>query len=69
MCHYVIVLQGQEGEVSNVVFSPNSQLLAAGSGMTVCVWDVASGECRATLQVRYPGCMQAGRDVPCLVGV
>ena len=44
--------QGHTGEVTSVAYSPDSTQVVTGSAdKTVRVWQVASGECTATLQV------------------
>ena len=44
--------QGHTGYVRSVAYSSDGTQLASGSeDRTVRIWDVASGECRATLQV------------------
>ena len=46
-------LQGHEAYVSGVAFSPDGAMIGSSSwDDSVRVWEVASGECRATLQVR-----------------
>lgn len=48
--------QGHLGGVNSVAFSADGQRLASCSrDTTVRVWDAASGECQATLQVRWSG--------------
>ena len=45
-------LQGHSSAVTGVAFSPDGALIASSSDdKSVRVWEVASGECRATLQV------------------
>ena len=45
-------LQGHSLGVRGVAFSPDGSLIASSSyDKSVRVWEVASGECRATLQV------------------
>ena len=44
--------QGHTGEVNGVAFSGDGSQVASGSNdNSVRIWDVASGECRATLEV------------------
>ena len=46
-------LQGHSAAVTGVAFSPDGAMIASSSADdSVRVWEVASGECRATLQVR-----------------
>ena len=46
-------LQGHSDRVTGVAFSPDGAMIASSSwDNSVRVWEVASGECRATLQVR-----------------
>ena len=45
-------LQGHSDKVTGVAFSPDGAMIASSSwDQSVRVWEVASGECRATLQV------------------
>ena len=47
-------LQGHSGWVTGVAFSPDGALIASSSDdKSVRVWEVATGECRATLQVEF----------------
>ena len=46
-------LQGHSSGVTGVAFSPDGAMIASSSeDNSVRVWELASGECRATLQVR-----------------
>ena len=50
----MLCLQGHSDDVTGVAFSPDGALIASSSGdKSVRVWEVASGECRATLQVGF----------------
>lgn len=46
----ITVLQGHPGKVRVVAFSPDGTMLAAGSGVTITLWDVASRQQIATLE-------------------
>ena len=47
-------LQGHSHNVTGVAFSPDGALIASSSkDKSVRVWEVASGECCATLQVEF----------------
>ena len=47
--------QGHEDMVLSVAYSPDGrQLLSGSQHETVRVWDVATGQCTATLQVSQP---------------
>ena len=47
--------QGHSGDVNSVAYSPDGRQLLSGSfDGTVRVWDVATGQCTATLQVSLP---------------
>ena len=47
-----VLPQGHTGAVNSVAYSSDGTQLASGSDdNTVRIWDVASGECRATLEV------------------
>ena len=47
-------LQGHSHYVTGVAFSPDGALIASSSrDKSVRVWEVASGKCRATLQVEF----------------
>src|SRR5271156_3243277 len=44
-------LEGHSESIKTVVFSPNGQLVASGSGDgTVRLWDTQTGECRSLLE-------------------
>eukprot|EP00959_Pyramimonas_sp_CCMP1952_P230656 4822214-Pyramimonas_sp.AAC.1 len=46
-----VLPQGHTGYVNSVAYSSDGAQLASGShDETVRIWDVASGECRATLE-------------------
>jgi WD40 repeat protein len=59
--------QGHTGEVNRVAFSGDgSQVASCSDDRSVRIWDVASGECRATLEVVwcvYIGCVYIGCTV------
>ena len=47
-------LQGHSDKVKGVAFSPDGAMIASSSwDKSVRVWEVASGECCATLQVEF----------------
>ena len=47
--------QGHSGDVYSVAYSPDGrQLLSGSKDKIVRVWDVATGQCTATLQVSLP---------------
>lgn len=47
------LVQGHTDSVRSVAFSPDGKTLASGSmDSTALVWDMASGQCTMTLQVR-----------------
>jgi WD40 repeat protein len=57
-----VLPQGHTGAVNSVAYSSDGTQLASGSDdNTVRIWDVASGECRATLEVG-PCLAQRERD-------
>ena len=46
--------EGHGGDVDNLVFSPDSRLLASGSSdETVRVWDIVAGACLRVVGKRY----------------
>ncbi len=50
---YLCLLKGHSRGVSSVALSADGTILATGSGdMTARLWDIASGQCTATLKVR-----------------
>ena len=49
-----VLPQGHTYAVNSVAYSSDGTQLASGSDdTTVRIWDVASGECRATLEVSF----------------
>ena len=52
--------QGHSDVVRSVAYSPDGgQLLSGSDDKTVRVWDMATGQCTATLQVSMPHLQQA----------
>ena len=58
-----VLPQGHTNAVTSVAYSSDGTQLASGSGdNTVRIWDVASGECRATLKVILGQCARCWLD-------
>ena len=65
-----VLPQGHTGAVNSVAYSSDGTQLASGSGdNTVRIWDVASGECRATLEVRFSSFWRQRLSVVLATGV